>query len=177
MESTAPPINGLLAVTRRHFFERCGVGLGKVALASLLAGDTVSAAAQAASPLEVKPPHFPAKVKSVIYLFMVGGPSQLELFDYKPKLQQLDNTPAPESLLKGKRFAFMESFTKAPRLVGSKRRFARHGQSGIYVSECLPHIASKVDDISVLLAVHTENFNHAPAKIYANTGSTRFGRP
>lgn len=164
----------LLKKTRRQFFDQCGVGVGKVALASLLSGDRLAAAGENGL---TGGTHFPAKVKSVIYLFMVGGPSQLELFDYKPKLQQFDNTPAPESILKGKRFAFMESFAKAPKLVGPKRKFQRHGQSGIYVSESLPHIASMVDDLSVLLTVHTENFNHAPAKIYTNTGSTRFGRP
>ncbi len=91
--------------TRRHFFSRCGVGVGKIALASMLGGRMMSAAtAKAVNPNAPKPPHFPPKVKNVIYLFMAGGPSQLELFDYKPALQQYDGKSAPESLLKGKRF-------------------------------------------------------------------------
>jgi len=97
----------LLKETRRHFFSRCAVGVGQVALAQLMSGGSLLAEpAASGSPMDPKPPHFPAKVKSVIYLFMAGGPSQLELFDYKPALQQYDGKSAPESLLKGKRFAF-----------------------------------------------------------------------
>jgi hypothetical protein len=159
----------LILETRRHFFERCAVGLGKMALASLFSEEIFAA---------VRKPHFPPKVNSVIYLFMAGGPSQLELFEYKPKLQQYDGQQTPDSFLKGKRFAFMDTFTKEiPKLLGTKRQFKRCGESGIYVSECLPHIASIADDLAVLSTVKTENFNHAPAKIYTNTGSTRFGRP
>lgn len=170
----------VLLETRRHFFKQCALGLGKMALASLLwdlrglAGEKD----ELPNPLAPKEPHFPAKVKSVIYLFMAGGPSQLELFDYKPKLQQLTNQPIPDSYIKGKRFAFMDSFTKeVPRLLGTRRKFAQHGRSGIFVSECLPHIASVVDDLSILQAVSTEVFNHAPAKIFVNTGTAQFGRP
>src|SRR5690349_6535612 len=101
--------------TRRHFFGRCGIGVGRIALASLLSHDRLfGATSQSPNPTAAKPPHFPAKVKNVIYLFMAGAPSQLELFDYKPALQQYDGKPAPESLLKGKRFAFMDSFSKEP---------------------------------------------------------------
>jgi hypothetical protein len=114
----------------------------------------------------------------VIYLFMAGGPSQLELFDYKPKLQELNGQPIPESFIKNKRFAFMDLFTKeVPKLLGTKRRFARHGQCGAYVSECLPHLAGIVDDIAFVRSVATDVFNHAPAKIFVNTGSPQFGRP
>src|SRR4051794_20806671 len=102
----------LLEPTRRHFFGQCGVGLGSMALATLLgAGRTAAAAAIPArlvSPLAPKPGHFPARAKSVIYLFMAGGPSQLELFDYKPKLQEYHDQPIPESFIKGRRFAFMD---------------------------------------------------------------------
>ncbi len=166
--------------TRRHFFSRCGVGLGKVALASLLADSNVfgATAGAASNPMQAKPGNFPAKVKSVIYLFMAGGPSQLELYDYKPVLQKLNNQPMPDSLLAGKRFAFMDSFTKEkPKLLGTKRTFKQHGQSGAWVSDLLPHIGAVSDNISFLKGVSTENFNHGPAKCFANTGSTRFGRP
>jgi hypothetical protein len=159
----------LLLETRRHFFNRCGVGLGKIALASLM-GDRVFAAAQK--------PHFPPKIKSVIYLFMAGGPSQFELFDYKPTLQKYDGKPAPESLLKGKRFAFMDTFSKEPpKLLATRREFKPHGKSGMYVSDLLPNIGGVVDDLAFLSGVSTDNFNHGPAKCFVNTGSTRFGRP
>src|SRR6266702_8130090 len=165
--------------TRRHFFSRCGVGLGQIALASLLSGEKIFGAAPAAvTPMAPKPPHFPAKVKNVIYLFMAGGPSQLELCDYKPALQQYDGKSAPESLLKGKRFAFMDTFSKEPpKLLGTRREFKRYGKSGLYVSELLPNIGSVADDIALISGVSTDNFNHGPAKCFVNTGSTRFGRP
>src|SRR5712671_3372831 len=166
--------------TRRHFFSRCGVGVGKIALASMLGGKMLSAAetAKAVNPNAPKPPHFPPKVKNVIYLFMAGGPSQLELFDYKPALQQYDGKSAPESLLKGKRFAFMDTFSKdPPKLLGTRREFRRYGKSGLYVSELLPNIGSVADDIALISGVSTDNFNHGPAKCFVNTGSTRFGRP
>src|SRR6516165_10007377 len=164
--------------TRRHFFKECGLGVGKIALASLLAEGVARGqnSPRVADPLAPKSPHFPAKVKSVIYLFMAGGPSQLELFDYKPRLSQLDGQPIPESYLRNRRFAFMDTFTN-PRLLGTRRRFARHGRSGAYVSELLPHIAGIVDDIAILKAVRTDVFNHAPAKLFVNTGSAQFGRP
>ena len=170
----------LRANSRRHFFRQCGVGLGKVALASLLADGRSFAgrSTQVPNPLAPKKPHFPAQVKSVIFLFMAVGPSQLDLFDHKPKLAELNGEPIPPSFMKGKRFAFMGSFTKeVPKLLGSRREFKRHGQSGRYVSELLPHTATVVDDLAFLSSVSTQNFNHAPAKIFLNTGSTRFGHP
>jgi hypothetical protein len=167
--------------TRRHFFSRCGVGLGRIALASLLTDGALTltgATSKPANPMAPKPPHFPPKARNVIYLFMAGGPSQLELFDYKPKLQEYDGKTAPESLLKGKRFAFMDSFTKEPpKLLGSRREFKRYGKSGLYFSELLPNIGSVADDLAVISGVATDNFNHGPAKCFINTGSTRFGRP
>src|SRR5262245_5093133 len=102
----------LILKTRRHFFESCGVGVGKVALASLLAGRGVAAPSRAENPLTPKQPHFPPKVRNVIYLFMAGAPSQFELFEYKPKLQEMNGKPAPDSYVKGKRFAFMDTFVK-----------------------------------------------------------------
>jgi hypothetical protein len=134
--------------------------------------------AKGANPLAPKPPHFAARVKSVIYLFMAGAPSQFELFDYKPKLQEFDGKTAPESILKGKRFAFMDSFTKEPpKLLGTRREFKRYGKSGLYFSELLPNIGSVADDIAMISGISTDNFNHGPAKCFINTGSTRFGRP
>ncbi len=170
----------LLLGTRRHFFRKCAVGLGKMALASLWAGPAAVAAATrvAANPLAPKPGHFPAKAKSVIYLFMAGGPSQLELFDYKPRLQELDGKPVPESLIQGKRFAFMDSFAKeTPKLLATRRKFSRHGKNGTWVSELFPHTAGIVDDVAFLRAVSTDVFNHAPAKVFVNTGVSQFGRP
>src|SRR5947209_8203218 len=165
----------LLFQTRRHFFRDCGVGVRAMALASLLGRD---APALAGNPLAPRPTHFPAKATSVIYLFMAGGPSQLELFDYKPELQRLSGQPIPQSFLEGRRFAFMDSFTReVPRLLGTRRRFARHGRQGVWMSECLPHLAGVADDLAVVRSVATDVFNHAPAKIFVNTGSPQFGRP
>ncbi len=169
----------LLFETRRHFFNRCGVNLGRIAMASMLGGDALfGSETKPVNPMALKPGHFPAKVKSVIYLFMAGGPSQLELFDYKPALQQYDGKPTPDALLKGKRFAFMDTFSKEPpKLLGTRREFKRYGKSGTYVSELLPNIGSIADDIALISGVSTDNFNHGPAKCFMNTGSTRFGRP
>ena len=169
----------LQRVTRRHFFERCALGLGSIALGSLLAENSQGAEVRDMSnPFGVRPGHFPGKVKNIIYLFMAGGPSQLELFDYKPKLQELNGQPIPESFVKDKRFAFMDTFSKErPKLLGSRRLFSRHGQSGAWVSELFPHTATIVDDITLVHSCATDVFNHAPAKLFMNTGSTQFGRP
>jgi len=141
-------------------------------------GQLSSASARPLNPMAPKPPHFPPKVKNIIYLFMAGGPSQLEMFDYKPKLKEFDGKVAPDELIKGRRFAFMDTFTKnPPRLLASHREFQQYGKSGIYVSSLLPHIASITDDLTMIHGISTENFNHAPAKCFMNTGSIRFGRP
>src|SRR5260370_20051528 len=164
--------------TRRHFFSRCGVGLGRLALLALVSDEIVFAEPAPDNPMQGKPGHFPAKAKSVIYLFMAGAPSQFELFDFKPALQKYNHQAVPESLMAGKRFAFMDSFTKdTPKLLGTSRTFKQHGHSGAWVSELLPHIAGVSDEITFLKGVSTENFNHGPAKCFVNTGSTRFGRP
>ncbi len=166
--------------TRRHFFRQCGVGLGKIALASLLCEGQLSAEdkARATNPLAPKKPHYPGKVKSVIYLFMAGGPSQLELFEPKPDLQKLDGQPIPQSFIEGKRFAFMDTFAKeTPRLLATKRKFTQYGKCGAWVSELLPHFGEIVDDVAFLRGVCTESFNHAPAKVFMNTGAPQFGRP
>jgi hypothetical protein len=109
---------------------------------------------------------------------MAGGPSQLELFDPKPKLQGLHGKPVPQEFIQGKRFAFMDTFAKSiPLLLGTRRKFARHGQAGTWVSECLPHTAKVVDHLAVVRSLATNVFNHAPAKIFLNTGSPQAGRP
>ena len=165
-----------LQSTRRHFFRDCGVGLGGMALGSLLARET--RAAPATNPLAPRAPHFEPRAKAVIFLFMAGGPSQFELFDPKPELQKLHGQPIPESFVKGKRFAFMDTFSKErPKLLGTTRTFARHGKTGTYVSECLPHFAKVVDEVAFVRSVATNVFNHGPAKVFFNSGSPQFGRP
>jgi Protein of unknown function (DUF1501) len=160
--------------TRRHFFQDCGIGLGAMALGSLLRADQ----AHAFNPLAPKKPHFEPKAKAVIFLFMAGGPSQFELWEPKPELQKLHGEPIPESFVKGKRFAFMDTFAKErPKLLGTKRKFERHGKTGTWVSECLPHFSKIVDDVTFVKSMATNVFNHGPAKVFFNTGSPQFGRP
>src|SRR5690349_2060305 len=163
-------------ITRRWFFRECGVGLGSVALASLLGVEKAAGAAKPAllNQLAPKKPHFPAKAKRVIYLFMAGGPSHIELFDNKPELAKWDGKLPPADLLKGYRAAFINPNST---LLGPKFKFARHGQSGSEVSELLPHLAKVVDDIAIVKSMHTDAFNHAPGQIFMNTGSVQFGRP
>lgn len=164
--------------TRRHFFGRCGMGLGALALASILSDKSFGQEIPVAlpNPLHPKPSHFEPRAKNVIYLFMAGGPSQLELFDFKPKLIELNNQPIPDSFTKGKRFAFMSS-SHGNKLLGTRRAFKRYGQSGAWVSELFPHTATIVDDISLMMGCRASLFNHAPAKLFMNTGSGQFGRP
>ena len=164
-------------LTRRHFFSRCALGLGSVALGSLLADQMAGAESPAlVNPLAPKAPHFPARAKRIIYLFMAGGPSQFELFDYKPKLVELNGQPIPQSFIEGKRFAFMGS-SHGTKLLGTRREFKQHGQSGAWVSDLFPHTAKIVDEISLIHSCQAELFNHAPAKLFMNTGSGQFGRP
>jgi hypothetical protein len=162
-------------VSRRWFFEQCSVGLGAMALGHLL-GDTLFAAAatEAADPLAPKKPHYTQKAKSVIFLFMAGAPSHLELFDYKPQLAKFNGTLPPAELLKGYRAAFINPSSK---LLGPKFKFAKHGQCGAELSELLPHLATVVDDIAIVKSMSTDAFNHAPGQILMNTGSPLFGRP
>jgi hypothetical protein len=168
----------LRGVTRRHFFSQCSLGLGSLALASLLGEERTSGAEPEAltNPMAPKPPHFKARAKNIIYLFMAGGPSQLELFDYKPRLIELNGQPIPASFVEGKRFAFMGS-SHGTNLLGTRRHFQQHGRSGMWVSELFPHTATIVDDVTFLMSCATDVFNHAPAKLFMNTGSSQFGRP
>jgi len=148
-------------LARRHFLQFCSMGLARVALADLL------------SPRQ---PHFPAKAKNIIYLFMEGGPSQLDLFQHKPKLTSMDGQLTPPSLLAGKKFAFMERMS-APKLYGTKQTFAQHGQSGHWFSELLPKLSGHSDSMAFIHSMKTTNVNHSPAMITAHTGGLVSGRP
>jgi hypothetical protein len=165
-------------VTRRWFFEQCGVGVGAIALGALFRQSGLAATAASAgagvNPLAARQPHFAAKAKRVIYLFMAGAPSHLELFDNKPELAKWDGKLPPPELIKGYRAAFISPNST---LLGPKFKFARHGQCGAELSELLPHLAGVVDDIAIVKSMATDAFNHAPAQIFMNTGSQMFGRP
>jgi hypothetical protein len=160
-------------VSRRWFLEQCGVGLGAVALGQLLGG-AAQAAPASLNPLAPRSPHYAAKAKRVIFLFMAGAPSHLELFDNKPELAKFDGTLPPADLIKDYRAAFINPNSK---LLGPKFKFAKHGQCGAELSELLPHLAEVVDDIAIVKSLVTDAFNHAPGQIMMNTGSQQFGRP
>src|SRR5690348_9913086 len=177
----ALPDEVLRAVTRRHFFRQAGLGLGATALTALMnqsmfASGTSSStsAATAVNPMSLRPPMFEPKAKSIIYLFMAGAPSQVDLLDYKPKLQELNGEHIPESMLKGERFAFIRG---VPKLLGSPYEFKKWGKSGAEISELLPHLGEIADDVAIVRSVHTTQFNHAPAQIFMNTGFQIIGRP
>ncbi len=163
-------------VSRRWFFEQCGVGLGGMALGQLLGNSALAATTNATptDPLAPKKGHYPGKTKNIIYLFMAGAPSHLELFDYKPQLVKFDGTLPPPELLKGYRAAFINPSST---LLGPKFKFAKYGQSGAELSELLPHLAKVVDDIAIVRSMNTDAFNHAPGQILMNSGSQQFGRP
>lgn len=167
--------------TRRHFLKECRTGIGMMALGSILQScDWLSSKKEVQSPqdplaaLLARSPHFKSKVKSVIFLHMAGAPSQLELFDFKPELQKLHGHDCPSSLLEGKKFAFIRG---VPKLLGPQANFKQHGQSGIWVSDHLPHFSSIVDEVSIIKTVSTDQFNHAPAQLLMHTGTARLGRP
>lgn len=161
----------LHASTRREFLGQSGLSIGSVALASLLNPETLKAAT---NPLAARAPHFQPKVKSVIFLFMAGGPSQLELFEDKPKLRELSGQPPPESFLEGKRFAFLKGNET---LLGPNHTFEQYGDSGAVLSDLLPYHREIVDDVCFIKSMQTDVFNHGPAKIFTQTGSPQPGRP
>ena len=166
-------------VTRRWFLKDCAVGLGTIALHALLGDHAAlaqgtSPATSPAGPLAPRRPHFRPKALNVIYLFMAGGPSHLELFDNKPTLGRYNGTLPPPELLQGYRAAFIRP---GATFLGPKFRFARHGRCGMELSELLPHLATCADDIAVLKSMVTDAFNHAPAQVFMNTGTQQFGRP
>ncbi|MDX2031980.1 MAG: DUF1501 domain-containing protein [Blastocatellia bacterium] len=153
-------MNNLQELTRRHFFRQAGFGIGAMGLSALLDEKLLAAAAP--------------KAKRIIYLFMAGAPSTLDMFDNKPMLRKYDGQPCPEEFTKGERFAFIKG---TPRLLGSPFNFRKHGQSGQEISDILPHLARHADDIAIIRTMHTTQFNHAPAQIFMNTGHQIPGRP
>jgi hypothetical protein len=163
----------LAALTRRALFQHAGMGIGAAALGSLLA-ESSPAQSPASEPQSAKATHFAPRAKSIIFLHMVGAPSQLELFENKPTLAKFDGQPCPKHLIEGQRFAFLRGH---PSLLGPRFAFARHGQSGLELSELLPHLATVADDIAVVKTLHTEQINHGPAQLMFHTGFGRFGRP
>ena len=164
-------------LTRRQLFRDCGVGLGKVALGTMLASQFADPSAQSAEPratFESRGFHHRPRIKRVIYLFMAGAPSQLDLFDFKPKLAELAGKPIPPSVIAGQRYAFIQPDAA---VLSPRFKFAKHGDSGAEIAEVLPHLSTIVDDIAIIKSVHTDQFNHAPAQIFVNTGSPIPGRP
>ena len=157
-------------MTRRHFFGRASIGPGVVALASLL-GDNLFAAT------EQSRPHFTARARRVIYLFQSGAPSQMDLFDYKPALKDLRGTELPDSIRKGQRLTGMTATQTSFPVAPSKFRFARHGQSGAWISELMPHLARVADDLCFIKSMYTEAINHDPAITFFQTGAQLAGRP
>src|SRR5262249_4875142 len=159
--------------TRRHFFRDCGIGVGKIALATLLVdspgrglalgADPEPATTRspnllpAGNPLAPRPPHFAPKARRIIFLFMAGAPSQLDLFDNKPALRQYDGKPIPAEVVKDQRYAFIRPDAS---LMSARYPFARYGQSGAELSAMLPHLARVVDEIAIVKSVHTDQFNH-----------------
>lgn len=164
----------LQRLTRRTFFKESGYGIGKLALGNLLLSAGALAAPPVPNPVAPKKPHFRARAKHVIFLFMAGAPSQLDLFDYKPVLSQFDGQLCPEELIKGERFAFVRG---RPKLLGSPHKFEQVGKSGQWVSELLPHFREIVDDVAIVRSMQTDQFNHAPGQIFMNTGFQIPGRP
>ena len=155
--------------TRRQFLANAGLCLGSMAFAELS-----GCVAKAASPLEPRQPHFAPKAKRVIHLFMAGAPSQLDLFDFKPELSRLEGKPLPPSVIGGQRYAFIRSDAA---VLGPRFKFGKHGKCGAELSEMLPHLAKIVDDITIVRSLKTDQFNHAPAQIFFNTGFSQPGRP
>lgn len=161
--------------TRRYFLK----GMGAMALSTFLGCDPLSqqkslSTPDLKNPLLSKPSHFLPKAKRVIFMHMAGAPSQLELFDYKPELHKLDGKQCPESFVRGKKFAFIQGI---PKMLGPQATFSQHGQSGAYVSNRLPYFSQVADEVTFLKALHTDEFNHAPAQLLMQTGSQRLGRP
>lgn len=158
--------------TRRQFLRNCTTGLGGIWLATqpAFAGPASSTDAM----LDKIVPHFAPKAKRVIYLHMVGAPSQLELFDYKPELERLDGKDCPQEFLEGKRFAFIQG---TPKMMGHQYPFKQQGQSGQWVSDRLPHFSEVIDEVCFIKTMQTEQFNHGPAQLMVHTGNARMGSP
>ncbi len=161
--------------SRREFFQQSRMGLGGVALTSLLAEDLFAGRSNSTpQELPATKTHFTPRAKNVIFLHMVGAPSHLDLFDPKPELNRLNGELVPDHLWKDLRLAFIR---KQPSLLGSPFQYSPCGESGIELSELLPHLGSVADELCVVRSMHTEHFNHAPAQLFFQTGFSRFGRP
>ncbi|MDB5384781.1 MAG: hypothetical protein JWM11_427 [Planctomycetaceae bacterium] len=160
--------------TRRQFLNDCQLGVGAVALSSLLAGGNADAAPGVINPLSPKLPPFAAKAKRVIYLHLTGSPPHLDLYDYKPELVKRDGQACPDQFLKGKRFAFTSG---VPKLLGTPRKFTQQGKGGVWLSDAIPNMHTVADEMCVIKSMFTEQFNHAPAELLLYTGSARSGRP
>ncbi len=168
-------LHPLRSLDRRAFLRETALGLGALAMGTLAAPALHGGEGQGApDPLAPRAPPLPAKAKNVIFLFMAGAPSQVDMFDHKPKLNELNGQAIPDSFVKGERFAFIKG---TPRLLGSPFAFARHGKSGQEFSEILPHLAGVADELAIVRSVHTDQFNHGPAQVLMNCGSALFGRP
>ena len=165
-----PKLQHVRAITRRHFFSGAGLGFGAIALQSLLAQEN----AAGESNTDENNFRIPAKANSIIYLHMAGSPSQLDLFEHKPALKKLHNTECPKEYLEGKRFAFIKG---VPKMLSTPFEFAQHGENGQWVSELLPHLSEKIDDLCILRSISTEQFNHAPAQLFMQTGNSLLGSP
>src|SRR5262245_31779565 len=166
-----PQLQRLQALTRRTFLHDSSVGLGSLALASLLHAD---APGGAPNPLAPKTPHCPGKAQRVIYLHLSGAPPHLDLFDNKPELVKRSGQNCPDEYLKGKRFAFTSG---VPKLMGTPRTFKKFGKGGVEMSDAIPHLHEVADDLCVIRSMNTDQFNHAPAELLLYTGSPRPGRP
>ena len=168
---------GLADLARRDFLTSTASGIGLLALASLLRQEGLLAAeaSTVTNPLAPRPPHFTPQAKACICIYLEGAPSQLDLFDPKPKLNELHGQKLPESMTKNVRFAFIQK--ESARLMGSPRKFRKYGQCGMEFSDFLPHLGTCVDDIALVRSMHTEAFNHHPGQLLMNTGTTMFGPP
>jgi hypothetical protein len=169
-------------ISRRHFFRSTGLAAGRIALAGLMLPEAIRAGTAVGSALRAHPPlpglpHFAPKAKRLIYLFMNGGPSQIDLFDYKPGLEKIYDTDLPDSIRMGQRLTTMTSGQARFPIAPSKYEFKQHGKSGIWMSELLPHTAKVADDLAVIKSVYTEAINHDPAVTYIQTGNQIPGKP
>ncbi len=167
--------NQVEEMIRRQFFTSSASGLGGLALGSLLSGDQASADENESNPLVPKAPHFPGKAKACIFILLAGAPSHVDLYDPKPILQQRHGESLPESLTKKVRFAFIKKESAV--LMGSPRKFSKHGECGMEISDLLPNIGGCADDIALIRSMHTDAFNHHPAQLMLSSGVPRFGRP
>ncbi len=167
--------NRVQAMTRRHFLGRCNSGLGAIALAQMVGAGVAVAddkRSSADEPMAPRSPKLPARAKNVIYLHMAGSPPQHELFDYKPELAKRHMQPCPDELLEGKTFAFIKG---KPKLLGPHYKFQQHGESGAWISELLPNLATCADELCIVKSMFTDQFNHAPAQLLLHTGNQQFG--